>query len=213
IRKLHHDTLDLTPHTTSLFPTAITLPKGREFQDYRLFGLLSGVQYGVTDRLELGYKIVTPFVIGVMAEPDVFPYFLMWGVQANFKYQLVKGEFFNLAVMGAGPSPMGEVIVTLGGAKRALTMAAGAMHFLDSEVSLQWYRISGKLRLSSKAQLFGEYMDISTVGNPDDGMVLSSVALRRFWGRFNVDFGLGYMREKNDTDGLPLLYLNFGYSE
>jgi hypothetical protein len=204
--------VDLTPHTTSLFPTAVTLPKGRSFQDYRFFGMLSGSQYGVTDRLEMGYKIVTPFVFVVMADAENFEPFLKYGVHVNAKYQLVKGDTFNLAISGSGPSPQGEIIATVGSQNSSITGAVGGMHFLDSDMYLAWYRLSGKLRVSKNVQLFGEHLAVKFSEIPDDTLRVSTLALRKFWGKFNVDFGAGIITYNHEF-GFPVMYLNFGYSE
>ncbi|MBU1238530.1 hypothetical protein KKF84_20995 [Myxococcota bacterium] len=220
LKNKHLPGIDYGSHTSTLFPTAVTMEKGHTYYDFQFLGMYSGVQYGVSENLELGVKVVVPFAIATAIEHDLLEPFLKYGVHFSAKYRIYKGENLHLSARLTLPVPSAEVIGTLVLGRFDFTGALGVMVPLDSDVQMTWARATVRWKISPEIHLFGEYsqMKIFSNGMDDSALTMAVVALRRIKGRFSYDLGFGSVRvgEKNDDYSsnvdLPILYVNFGYA-
>lgn len=209
--------LDYGRHHTTLFNTAEPVEKGHKYYDFMMLGLYSGVQYGISENLEIGFKTVVPFLIATAIETDLFTDFLKYGVQLNAKYRFYKGENLHLAVRITAPLPSAELIATYNLGDLQMTGAVGVMLPLESEMAMTWWRASAKWKISRGLHLVGEYAQMLAAFENGTTAVntLSTVAIRKINGRWSWDLGVGGIKtvesDEDYDDVMPILYVNFGY--
>ncbi len=206
-------------HTTTLFPTAETVDKGHAYYDFQFLGLYSGVQYGMTENLELGVKVIVPFAIATAIEHDLLEPFLKYGVHVSAKYRFYKGEHLSLSARVSLPLPSAELIGTLKYGRFDVTGAVGIMLPLETDVAMTWTRATARFRISPELHLFAEYAAMRLFDGYSESVTsMATVALRRIKGRFSYDLGFGAMKmaeaddEYDDGVDIPIVYINFGYA-
>jgi hypothetical protein len=208
--------IEATAHTTTLFSTAETVQKGHMYYDYQFLGMYSGAQWGVSENLELGVKVVIPLLIGTVYENDLQETLLKYGVHLSAKYRIFKSKHLHLAIKASIPVPTGELIGTVKFGNFSLTGALGILAPLQADEFVTWARATARLNLSTNFQLFYEFSKFNFHEGDDvlSSLIMGVFALRRISGKYNYDIGIGTVRsdESNDSMAFPIAYINIGYS-